>query len=62
VDVELQVWHWELVSEHLLHKSVERALMACRISEAEIVKFNEDGKHFAILTPNGIDVYTTVSI
>ncbi|KAI5454932.1 Protein mak11 [Naganishia albida] len=27
--------------------------------EAEVVKFTEDGKHFAILTPQGIDVYST---
>ena len=30
--------------------------------EAEKVKFSADGKHFAILTPQGIDVYTTVRV
>lgn len=30
--------------------------------EAEKVKFSADGKHFAILTPHGIDVYTTVRV
>lgn len=43
-----------LRESHADQKSVE-------IPEAEIVKFSEDGKHFAILTPQGIDVYTTVS-
>lgn len=30
------------------------------LTEADVVRFAQDGKHFGILLPTGIDVYTTV--